>query len=194
MSQCSARWRGVTIHRTPMSIRRSILRPKAQPDGCQFTAYVEEIRGSLAAARVAASISSYFPSGARSLRSLCAARPLRPSERGQFEARRPIRRYPSQYRQDQRLSRARLSSPGASAADFAIQGPGQHGVAGLINVYRIESPGLTAALASGEVVAARRSGTPRAPGVHDPSALHTALTVNPKPLECLARGDTAAPR
>ena len=30
MSQCSARWRGVTIHRTPMSIRRSILRPEAR--------------------------------------------------------------------------------------------------------------------------------------------------------------------
>ncbi len=36
---------------------------------------------------------------------------------------------------------------GAPAQDFAIQGPAEHGVPGLINLYGIESPGLTASLA-----------------------------------------------
>jgi L-2-hydroxyglutarate oxidase LhgO len=40
-----------------------------------------------------------------------------------------------------------------AAADFVIQGPKTHGVAGLINLYGIESPGLTSALAIGEHVA-----------------------------------------
>ena len=49
--------------------------------------------------------------------------------------------------------RPRISGPGAPAADFRIDGPAQHGVAGLINLLGIESPGLTAALAIGEAVA-----------------------------------------
>ena len=43
--------------------------------------------------------------------------------------------------------RPKLSGPGTAAADFLIQGPEAHGVRGLINLYGIESPGLTAALA-----------------------------------------------
>lgn len=35
-----------------------------------------------------------------------------------------------------------------------IQGPASHGIAGLVNLYGIESPGLTAALAIGDYVAA----------------------------------------
>ena len=35
-----------------------------------------------------------------------------------------------------------------------MQGPREHGVAGLINLFGIESPGLTAALAIGDYVAA----------------------------------------
>lgn len=50
--------------------------------------------------------------------------------------------------------RPKLSGPGQPPADFLIQGPEIHGIAGLINLYGIESPGLTAALAIAEVVAA----------------------------------------
>jgi L-2-hydroxyglutarate oxidase LhgO len=48
--------------------------------------------------------------------------------------------------------RPKISGPSEPAADFLIQGPREHGVAGLVNLYGIESPGLTAALAIGEQV------------------------------------------
>jgi len=48
--------------------------------------------------------------------------------------------------------RPKISGPRDAAADFLIQGPKDHGVAGLVNLYGIESPGLTAALAIGEYV------------------------------------------
>ncbi len=43
--------------------------------------------------------------------------------------------------------RPKLAGPGMPAADFSIQGAAGHGLAGLINLYGIESPGLTACLA-----------------------------------------------
>ncbi len=43
--------------------------------------------------------------------------------------------------------RPKISGPGEPAADFRIDGPGQHGVAGLVALYGIESPGLTSSLA-----------------------------------------------
>jgi L-2-hydroxyglutarate oxidase LhgO len=43
--------------------------------------------------------------------------------------------------------RPKLSGPGEPAADFVIQGPAAHGVRGLVNLFGIESPGLTASLA-----------------------------------------------
>jgi L-2-hydroxyglutarate oxidase LhgO len=49
--------------------------------------------------------------------------------------------------------RPKISGPGAAAADFLIQGPAEHGVAGLVNLFGIESPGLTSCLAIGEWVA-----------------------------------------
>ena len=49
--------------------------------------------------------------------------------------------------------RPKISGPGEPAADFVIQGPQVHGVAGLVNLFGIESPGLTSCLAIGEWVA-----------------------------------------
>ena len=49
--------------------------------------------------------------------------------------------------------RPKISGPHEPAADFVIQGPAVHGVPGLVNLFGIESPGLTSALAIGEVVA-----------------------------------------
>jgi len=43
--------------------------------------------------------------------------------------------------------RAKLGAAGTPAQDFVIQGPASHGIAGLVNLYGIESPGLTASLA-----------------------------------------------
>ncbi|HRY01976.1 MAG TPA: NAD(P)/FAD-dependent oxidoreductase [Beijerinckiaceae bacterium] len=43
--------------------------------------------------------------------------------------------------------RPKISGPGEPAADFWIQGPRDHGVAGLVHLFGIESPGLTASLA-----------------------------------------------
>jgi len=43
--------------------------------------------------------------------------------------------------------RPKLSGPGEPNADFRIDGPGAHGLPGLVNLFGIESPGLTASLA-----------------------------------------------
>lgn len=43
--------------------------------------------------------------------------------------------------------RPKLGPPSAPARDFVIEGPAEHGVAGLVNLFGIESPGVTAALA-----------------------------------------------
>lgn len=51
--------------------------------------------------------------------------------------------------------RPKISGPHEPAADFAISGPASHGVAGLVNLYGIESPGLTASLAIAEETLAR---------------------------------------
>jgi L-2-hydroxyglutarate oxidase LhgO len=46
--------------------------------------------------------------------------------------------------------RPKIHGPHEKAADFRIDGPRLHGVAGLLNLFGIESPGLTSALAIGE--------------------------------------------
>jgi L-2-hydroxyglutarate oxidase LhgO len=43
--------------------------------------------------------------------------------------------------------RPKIQAPGEPARDFLIEGPAQHGVAGLVHLFGIESPGLTASLA-----------------------------------------------
>ncbi|MBX9872076.1 MAG: FAD-dependent oxidoreductase, partial [Burkholderiaceae bacterium] len=49
--------------------------------------------------------------------------------------------------------RPKISGPGEAARDFLIQGPAEHGVPGLVNLFGIESPGLTSSLAIGQHVA-----------------------------------------
>jgi L-2-hydroxyglutarate oxidase LhgO len=48
--------------------------------------------------------------------------------------------------------RPKIHGPDEAARDFCIQGPRDHGVAGLVNLFGIESPGLTSSLAIGEYV------------------------------------------
>jgi len=51
--------------------------------------------------------------------------------------------------------RPKLSGRGQPATDFALEDVTLHGVVGLVNLFGIESPGLTASLAIGEEVARR---------------------------------------
>lgn len=48
--------------------------------------------------------------------------------------------------------RPKIAGPGQPSTDFRIDGPDVHGVGGLINLFGIESPGLTGALALAEIV------------------------------------------
>ena len=48
--------------------------------------------------------------------------------------------------------RPKIVPQGAPAADFVVQGPRVHGVAGLVHLFGIESPGLTASLALADEV------------------------------------------
>ena len=48
--------------------------------------------------------------------------------------------------------RPKLHEPHEPARDFLIQGPRDHGIPGLVNLFGIESPGLTASLAIGDTV------------------------------------------
>lgn len=43
--------------------------------------------------------------------------------------------------------RPKVQAPGEPAADYVIQGPADHGIAGLVNLFAIESPGMTSSLA-----------------------------------------------
>jgi L-2-hydroxyglutarate oxidase LhgO len=49
--------------------------------------------------------------------------------------------------------RPKIGPKGTPAADFVIHGPAEHGVPGLVNLFAIESPGLTASLVLAEQVA-----------------------------------------
>ena len=48
--------------------------------------------------------------------------------------------------------RPKISGPKEAAADFRIDGPADHGVPGLVNLFGIESPGLTSCIAIGRHV------------------------------------------
>ena len=51
--------------------------------------------------------------------------------------------------------RPKLFGPGQPIVDFVIQGPATHGVPGLVNLFGIESPGLTSSLAIADEVMRR---------------------------------------
>ncbi|KAK6942526.1 FAD dependent oxidoreductase [Dillenia turbinata] len=53
--------------------------------------------------------------------------------------------------------RAKISSPRQAPGDFVIQGEETHGVPGLVNLFGIESPGLTSSMAIAEYVAEKYS-------------------------------------
>jgi L-2-hydroxyglutarate oxidase LhgO len=48
---------------------------------------------------------------------------------------------------------SKISGPDEPSADFVVSGPDKHGCAGLSNLFGIESLGLTASLALGEICA-----------------------------------------
>ena len=60
--------------------------------------------------------------------------------------------------------RPKISAPGEAAADFRIDVPRVHGVPGIVHMFGIESPGLTASMALADVVADQISDRPRPAG------------------------------
>ncbi|PLC48500.1 FAD-dependent oxidoreductase [Pollutimonas subterranea] len=56
--------------------------------------------------------------------------------------------------------RPKIVGAGAPAADFVIAGPSTHGIPGLINMFGIESPGLTACLALAQMTRSALMQTP----------------------------------
>jgi L-2-hydroxyglutarate oxidase LhgO len=54
--------------------------------------------------------------------------------------------------------RPKLQKPGELAADFMVQGRERHGIPRLVNLFGIESPGLTAALAIADLVLEKLAG------------------------------------
>ena len=59
--------------------------------------------------------------------------------------------------------RPKIVPPSVALQDFVVQGPETHGISGLINLFGIESPGLTASLALAEHVLGLVGGAPRLP-------------------------------
>ncbi|KNA15453.1 hypothetical protein SOVF_097970 [Spinacia oleracea] len=51
--------------------------------------------------------------------------------------------------------RPKISGPGMSPSDFVVQGQDVHGIPGLVNLFGIESPGVTASMAIAEHVTSR---------------------------------------
>ena len=55
-------------------------------------------------------------------------------------------------RVDAVVIRPKIVDPHELDTDFMIQGPVVHGIPGLVNLFGIESPGLTSCLSIGEAV------------------------------------------
>jgi L-2-hydroxyglutarate oxidase LhgO len=55
--------------------------------------------------------------------------------------------------------RPKIHGPGEAQPDFRLDGPSAHGLAGLVTLFGIESPGLTASLAIGDRVSEMLEGT-----------------------------------
>ncbi|GMU44625.1 MAG: NAD(P)/FAD-dependent oxidoreductase [Xanthomonadales bacterium] len=77
------------------------------------------------------------------------------SRRGEFAA--SVRQWWPALRDEDLLPdfvgvRPKIHGPAEPAADFLVQGPGVHGIDGLVNLLGIESPGLTSCLALAEEV------------------------------------------
>ena len=53
--------------------------------------------------------------------------------------------------------RPKIAAEGSTTGDFLVQGPLEHGVPGLVNMYGIESPGLTASLPLADLAAQKLS-------------------------------------
>ncbi|WP_230281544.1 NAD(P)/FAD-dependent oxidoreductase [Croceicoccus sp. Ery15] len=51
--------------------------------------------------------------------------------------------------------RPKITGPGEAAGDFVISGPADHGCAGLVNLFGIESPGLTSSMAIARLVSGK---------------------------------------
>lgn len=60
--------------------------------------------------------------------------------------------------------RPKITAPGEAAADFRIDGPDVHGVPGVVHMFGIESPGLTASMALADIVADQLSDRQRPEG------------------------------
>ncbi len=56
--------------------------------------------------------------------------------------------------------RPRLNGPGEPMADWIVHGPAEHHVPGLVNLFGIESPGITASLPIADMVADMADGLP----------------------------------
>ena len=59
--------------------------------------------------------------------------------------------------------RPKLTGPGTAAGDFVLDGPAEHGVPALVNLFGIESPGLTSSLALADEVLVRLGRAPLNP-------------------------------
>jgi len=60
--------------------------------------------------------------------------------------------------------RPKIVPPSVARQDFVVQGPETHGIPGLINLFGIESPGLTASLALAEHILRMAGGASDSPG------------------------------